>query len=351
MITLNVRYTLDAPEGIISPTGMREIITYMNSQKLTEGEWLALNPEAPRAFMPPLPFEWEWVWLTKTGEFKGRFPARVSNYLFKTYGLRCPASFLTEVGNIARRHTEDNPVYTFEFVNDFRNWHEGEFGDMGSCYYWERNEEVWGALANNGAWAVRFYNSADNGMARAWFVPLPNNLYVLFNGYGFAGNATLVVARVVATWLGVDYRKIYLSNNGHTGGLVWIDDGIGYVIGQAEYIAAFASYDLRWNVYETTCEGCGTWLYDDNSYYGADDYTYCEHCYYARFDRCERCGETVEREEITETLEGRYICQYCLERHYNECATCEGYTAHAIQIGDTLYCEGCAEKQTPPESE
>ena len=351
MIELNVRYTFEAPKGTISPSGIREINLFINRQRLNEGDWVGLNPSITRTWLPSLPEDWPYVWLVQTGQYRGTFPRRVSNWLYKEYGLKCPDSFVSELGNLARRHTEDNPAYHFEFMNDFSNWREGEFGDGGSCYYWSQNERVWEALASNGAWAVRFYQTDGRGLARAWFVPLPNDFYILFNGYGFVGNSTLIIARVIAAWLGAGYKKITLYNNGHSNGLVWIDDAIGYVIGSEVMISGIGYYDLRWDVPGFSCYNCGNEVHEDYTYTGIDDHLYCESCYGELFDRCEMCGDLHWREDITVTREDEYVCPYCLADDFTLCEDCWQYTRerNITVIDGQSYCPDCADDHKPPE--
>lgn len=344
MITLDERYTLEAPKGSISQRGMSEVITFINEQKIREGEWLALNPTFTYGYLPTLPIAWQWVWVVteKGSELVGNFPTRVRSYYFKQYGLKCPKKFIEQIGNLARQHTEESPLYRFEFVKRF-NQSAGEFGDGDSCYYYDR-VDAFSMLAENNAMMLRFYDADGNGMARAW-VAQEDDFYIVFNGYGFAGNATLTIASVMAQFLNVSYKRIWLRNEGTDSGTLWIDSGIGYAVGAVDVIESITSHDLGWyDPGHYVCDDCGRRVSDDEIYYGADDNHYCERCFSERFDYCSICGETHYRDDITYTQDHEYACRYCLDRSYMQCEHCQEWvrTEEVVEHKEVIYCPDCA---------
>jgi hypothetical protein len=347
MIELNVRYTLTTPPGTISSDGVEQIVRYINQQWLPAEDWQKLNPETTLRYLPSLPTDWQWVWVVtdKEADYVGNFPTRVRSFYYKRYGLKCPQSFLTQLGNLARRYSESTPVYHFDFVNRF-DWNDGDFGDAGSCFWADRSDALT-MLYDNGAWAVRFFDDNGDGYARAWFVNIGESLYVVFNGYGFPTDSTFIIARTIAQWLKLSFKRIDVSNNGVNEGTMWINGGTGYIIGVVETIDQYSDYDLDWEddgAY--ACYNCGTRLNEYDMYFGADDNTYCEHCYYDRFDSCEQCSNTHWREDIIHTGDSRYLCERCLDREsYQSCDNCgEWYPADTMQyVDDQLYCEGCRE--------
>jgi hypothetical protein len=250
MYELNKRYTVAAPAGTISPTGVQSVYDVIYAQNLMEDPWKALNPDYEGGrYLPVLPDDWDWVWnVTERKEYTGRFPRRARNYYFKTYKLKCPDKFIEQIGNAAREHSENRTQYSFEFV-DRLDWEEGDFGDDGSCF-WDDNQGARRMLEDNGAIAVRFYDpdKTDTGIARAWMYPMEaEGIYLLFNGYGFAGNPTLTIARVVSRFLGRRYKGIALTNNGYDEGTLWINGGWGYVIGRQSALSGLDHYDFRWS--------------------------------------------------------------------------------------------------------
>ncbi len=240
VLTLDQRFTLSMPEGTISDTGQELISALIASQKIREDAWKALNPDIDFHYLQPLPNDWNWVWVvTRKADFVGTFAKRVSKYYHVAQGLKCPAEFIQEIGNIARSHSSDAMSYDFEFVARI-DWEAGAFGDDGSCW-WGEYEEARSLLIDNGGRAVRFYRDGA-GIGRAWMAPYNETLYILFNGYGFVGDSTLVIARIVAEFLGLSYKRIELENHN---GLMFINNDTGYLIGPHDMIAPVDTHLLR----------------------------------------------------------------------------------------------------------
>lgn|GEM_PF-3116100 len=346
MIERDTLYTYSAPEGTISDFGIAEILRLLQRQNLRRDNWAALNPQNQRMFLPELPAEWSWQWVvTGRANYTGTFPKRIRKYYFKNFGLKMPEALLAELGNIARAHASEAVTYRFEFVDTF-DWEDGDFGDAGSCY-WGENSGARDMLADNDALAIRFYNEDGSGLARAWVAPIDTDLYIVFNGYGFPGHATLTIARVMAAHFGLAYRKIALSNDGTTSGLLWINGGAGYIVGTPDVADGFTDYDFNWpDHYSDYCYSCGTRIHGDDYYHGADDEMYCVDCYYNRFEDCYRCGSCEWREDVT-YVDDDPICPTCLRRHYTACASCDEYRPneilHTTEDGRQL-CANCYEE-------
>lgn len=343
MFTLYHRYAFEVQKNMISQSGIDLIQSFIMSQRLQEGEWKELNPENRNFFMRPLPDEWDWQWLVTEGDYVGKFPKRVRKYYHVAMGLKCPETFLVQIGNLARQHTEDRLVYSFEFVNRF-DWDDGDFGDSGSCY-WGSNSGAIEILYEQGAMAILFYNADGDGYARAWFVDLTDSegIYVVFNGYGFASSPTRTIARIVAAFFGLAYKKIWLSNFGMDNGLLWINGGIGYVIGESERIQGVDRFDFEWPG-GIVCYNCGTYIVADNSYTGADGYDYCEYCFYDSFDTCSWCGETHYRDAVY-WIDDELFCDDCRNRRCHRCAKCQEWhiTREMTEIKGRYYCDKCHE--------
>jgi hypothetical protein len=236
MFQLYTRYTLELPEGTISSTGIDLIGEFMESQNLEEGEWKAKNPNRSSRYLPDLPEAWDYTWLLQTGDFKGTFPKRVANYYRKEYSIKCPESFIRELGNLARQHSGEKSVYHFDFT-DTIDWEDGDFGDSGSCY-WGIYESNRHALQEGGGLAIRFFNEDGDGYARAWLVQY-GSVYIVFNGYGFYNNPTLQIARVFAAFLNANYQNVDFYSD------VYVNSDTAFVVGKVADFRDRYHYDLR----------------------------------------------------------------------------------------------------------
>lgn len=352
---LNQRISLTAPKGTIATAGIEAIMSLVAAQQPQQGEWKILNPDYPQWFLPRLPDDWQWVWTIQRGTYAGTMPKRVSSYYHKVHKLKCPPDFLREIGNIARQHSETNAAYNFEFVDHF-DWQAGDYGDGGSCF-WGSRESARDIMRENGGLAVRFYNPEGKGIARAWVQPIADDLHLVWNGYGFPGDATLTIARIVALHLNASYKRIEVRNNHVDSGVLYINGGRGFLIGAPDVLDRYNSYDFHRDTSDHECERCGHPLTDDDYYLTPDGEHYCEDCYYDNYDTCEFCSETRPREEITYLDSIRqYICEDCLDRHFIQCQECDGhFRPDDIEYHDDMpYCLSCynrLEVDKPDESE
>lgn len=343
MFEIGKRYTVDMPVGTITESGIREIALFIEKQKLNEGDWLERNPDNTRRYLNPLPENWNYQWvITGRGEYVGTFPKRVSKYYWQEYQLRCPNSFVAELGQIARRNSADNSSYIIDFT-DSLDWQAGDYGDSGSCL-WGSNEHGREIMQDNGVMAVRFYHSDGSGYGRAWLYQYSETkqLWIVWNGYGVNGS-TIAIARVLGQLWGVSYKKITLRNNGVSSGAVWINGDSGYVIGQADKLTDIRSFDLNFDV-PHSCENCGDELREDDRYFDPDGDTLCSDCFYDMCDYCAHCGETYWNDDLYVTEpHGEYVCEYCLDRHYTRCDRCELYhrDRHMTETKEGHFCEGC----------
>ena len=345
MIPLNQKIEFSLPDGTISDEGIRLIVQYIQTREVFSEEWKNLNPDTTLNYLPPLPDNWVWEWLVRgKGEYVGTFPKRASKYYWQEHKLKCPTSFVQELGNRAKQHSSEHKAYTFDFVSQF-NWGAGDFGDAHSCF-WTDRKAARKTLAENEGLAIRFFEG-DKGYARAWIMPIGDNRYVLFNGYGHAGNPTLICARVMATWLGLGYKRIGLSNYGSTGGTMFINGQIGYVIGTAEQTGEIDEYDLQLDCEDCiTCENCEDDISEDDTYFAPNGETYCRDCFYDIYDYCAHCDETYYRDDMSYVDGVGDVCERCLDRRYSYCERCGEYHAHedVIEVEGETYCDHCAER-------
>lgn len=348
MIEFNKRFQLTTPAGMISETGISEINQLIAAQRLDQDEWKALNPSITALFLPILPFDWQWVWIVSKGIYAGTMAKRVASYYYKQFSIKSPTSFIEQIGNLARQHTSDGVSYDFDFTNAL-DWEDGDFGDAGSCY-WGDHAAARDMLISDGAFAIRFYSTGDEGIGRAWIVDriAANGFYVVYNGYGISDSATLTAARVMSLFLSLTYKRVVLRNNDHTSGMLWINGGVGYLVGSIEVIADVTWFDLQIEDM-LACHNCGQPLTDDQAYRGPDDENYCDDCFYEYFDTCYECDDYHHREDLT-YIEGldRDVCHWCLTQYYITCAECgediHRNDSYEIEDKDGRYCEDCRDR-------
>lgn len=64
-----------------------------------------------------------------------------------------------------------------------------------------------------------------------------------------------------------------------------------------------------------SCEECGIGLTEDEVFYGADDTTYCETCFYEHHDYCSECGKIIYYEvKITYPADELQTCAECFPK-------------------------------------
>lgn len=314
----NTLYTFNSPD-VITDTGVRKIQSIITSVR--EGEWLG-----GRKYMPALPLNFEYVWVNKNG----KFTKRMAKYYKTQHGIKLPEDFLSEIGNIARQYSLSGVTYNFQIVDSI-DWEDGDFGDGGSCYWGDHASAKDMIIENNGL-AICFFDEGGDGMGRAWLFNA-GEFWIIWNGYGFAGNPTRTIASVFAQWQGLGYTKIRLTNDGTDTGMLYINSGIGYAIGNDVQISY---YDFGWESYNS-CYRCGDVLTQDDTYVGTDDMQYCQNCFYEYFDYCQNCNDVHDMEDMIYIDESdEYLCQHCTDRHYTCCPKC--YQYHS---GST--CPNCTE--------
>lgn len=299
---------------------------------------------------PSLPDDWEWQWkVNGKGEYVGTFPKRVAKYFYQQHKTKLSAEQLGVLGSKVAEHCERNALYEFDFTQCF-DWDAGDFGDDGSCF-WSCRTGAKEMLRENGAFAVRFYDSEDKGYARAWVVPINGNV-VVFNGYGLE---SLQIARILSQNWGAYYKKTELSNNGSACGVLWINGRTGYVIGSQEDIDELGPLELGFTeMNNCRCENCGSSI-DEGESYTANEETYCECCHDDLFFYCDDCDEDRHNDDYNE-INSRAVCDSCLSDNYTVCDDCNEYThdnditrgpddkhrCEDCHLEATQYCEACS---------
>lgn len=314
-------------------------------------------------------------------------------HLFYCFKCDPDSQFLARLGDLLNDITLTKSIYVFSFRDDF-NWHAGDFGDGGSCWFSDRREarDVWGG---EGGLSVNFYKVHEldmtdkpeilpetvdyynnkAGFARAWIMPeYPfNDSLVLINGYskrnpdlpaGKTNDYTAFISQLLSTFLGLQRKRIGFRSDPSNDGdeLIYVNGdnegsnipgwgarGKGYLLApQASIEKSESGYTKRFDVSHTryyhndngySCAGCdNTFDIDDlNSVNG--DY-YCDQCYNDQFFHCDYCGGHGENDD---SYIVRVKSRYSFQPKYIDqqwCASCgECFATYCEDEGEYWHSE------------
>jgi len=280
------------------------------------------------------------AWTTRAG----KFPKRVQKYL-RRKGIKAAPEIVSEIGNIASRHVAQQSTYHVDFTQTI-DWRAGQFGDGGSCY-WGTNAGARDMLAENGAYAIRFYDDDERGIGRAWLAPYGNS-WIMFNSYGLD---LFTVARVMSHAFGWTYQRIRLENQGTATGVLYINSGRGIAIGPGiDDVCDNDCVDLEWQETGERCENCGCDCTDDYDMSPNGERLCCD-CFSEAYSSCGYCGEACCHEDI-HNCDDDWYCESCAERKgFSACHSCAEWsqTVHECTDGEHR-CDDCITDWSPCDS-
>lgn len=270
-------------------------------------------------------------------------------------GYKISADQKNLIGNIVNGHITDIDSYEFDFTDHF-NWHAGDFGDSGSCF-WGAHSGAREMMQDNDFLAVRFYNKFGGGFARAWVCIVNDDSAIVFNGYGLE---TKQIAQILGQYTDKPIKEVRLENEGQDNGTLWINSN-GYAIGDFPH----SSYDFDIDDEGSySCEYCGDRINEDNMRH-TDYAILCESCYDDNYFYCEQC-ETDHSTDDTEAVEIQIYSKYsksfysatvcpekAQEHGYYQCESCEGWSEETRNTDDDKYnyCPDCAKENNYHECE
>lgn len=331
------RHIFTMADGFVERTGQLAILELMydHCQRFRECEWT-------------LPLDWDWhCRVGGKGEFVGTLPKRIAKLAHQN-GSKLSDSLLSQIGSAMASYSGKSTEYDLEIVRytDNTDWHSGDFGDEGSCY-WGGNSAARASMKEDKCYALRYYQYG-HGMGRAWIKDM-GGYHVLWNSYGVDVQRS---ARVLSTLLGLSYRKVSLSNFRATTGTVWINGGSGYAIGAQDTIGELDRVDLEIDIVESDdntsrCSDCGDYCDIDS---GADvnGSFVCESCL-ENYCSCERCGDYQNNDDIVR-VDDSYYCEYCAERIATKCDDCGEWSKNTTEVDGDSICESCLENYSFCES-
>lgn len=313
--------TLNIPQGEITVTGINLIREY-------------LAEAYPQVECPPFGdntvFQWKWL-----DPKEGTLPKRMAKWLKKRLRANADQQVIAHVGNLARQNSDDTQAYYFR-IWDKVDWDADQFGKVGGGCWWgvgggsrdygkpENNSYADKFIKNDGL-AIQFFRndsySYTNGIGRLWlYVEQDARFAATFNGYWENEGATLRLTRVLASYLGLSYKKCAsLSSNVS----FYINDSIGYFIGEEQalnFLHKNASYTIPKKVVYKPCSRC-TIPFNETLL----NEEMCTPCYNASRKRCPHCqarrdSSTFKQVRTNSGLED--WCANCTEHYADACEGC-----------------------------
>lgn len=373
-IVYGPKFEVSVPDGELSDEGLQEILELVGNSIRTQ----------PDQIMKDLPEDWSWAWKVAHGTYAGTLSKRLQSFVFKKYTDKLSDQVVTAIGNLANQHTLNGRDFIFDFDNTL-DWHAGDYGDKGSCF-WGEKVYVLPTFRHFGGFAMRIYLKQERteeykGVGRALIYPYlkvghgyqpqrwtePDALLV-FNGYGkeaanygmsnsgqhYGQMQMLDYARLLAMFLGVSYQRARLSINGSTRDPLYVNnEGSVTVVGPVDEIKPwkvkgpvghkiYHVFDVKWpqdemNRFIRPCVNCGKIGIGDGVQIaglrklvlGPDGRLYCEDCLNKIFVPCYGgCGTRLNSKE----------------NRYQVIAHSLNHVAGATNRGYMYYCDVCRPK-------
>ena len=164
---------------------------------------------------------------------------------------------------------------------------------------------------------------------------------------------------MLGVFFGTDYKKIYFTNRSSWSNKLYINNGIGYAIGNWSALTAVGQVDLDWspycgnNYYEAddynTCDHCGCEIDEDDTYYSeGGNGPFCQECYDDYYFRCANCNDEYRLDDRWITNNDEWYCSDCYAEHFISCERCENSMSRDdgdyITLNECAYCMNCAEQ-------
>lgn len=228
------------------------------------------------------------IWSWKTKQNSTVFTKRLSQWLSSNYKINLDEGLKTEIGNIMTRTTKLGNKFKICYLDFDKTigWEQGDFGDHGSCFWTNRKrKDVRSFLRRDPRiYALRLfkpysilnpamakYLKVDSnhplyesnsktfymqGYARCWIL-LDNHegtpFSIIFNGYGLPLHEIGILLQVFlqTNQNEIRHKSIQLTDKGHTGGNLFIGNGLGdnhagrgILMAPAHVLSKIAVYDI-----------------------------------------------------------------------------------------------------------
>ena len=243
----------------------------------------------------------------------------------------------------------------YRITNDIQNVLEDPnrdsgYGNPGSCWFagreYSRSPRILEASDGAGILVGTAEPvNVDNGIGRCWLVNGRDGL-VIFNPYieidgvnrdksrAFGFFTELLVKIVGYVNVGFNkyvkpgdppeaepchFEKVYFNGLPRHG--LYINDNRGEIFSPAENPRPGDCFEEDDGDYYTS-DNCGCVIDENEVYYSPNGEPLCEDCYDEYCTTCERCGDTIWRDDAYCDEYGTY-CEYCYDRTHTTCDRCE----------------------------
>jgi len=213
-------------------------------------------------------------WRAKTT--KGALTKRIKSYTYRKHKVKLSPIILEKIGSIAASKTTATKEYALDITKEF-NWKAGDFGDSGSCFFGGRTGIRIDMMDDGRYEALRFfvkdilgkkqgvnkYYDSYAGIGRSWIwktriqetinenKAILSDVYVVFNGYG---PDTRWQASFLSAYLKLPMKRINVHNKGNVTGGLYVNNGIGYILGDATVIKKVTNLDFGLDVHHCSLQ-------------------------------------------------------------------------------------------------
>lgn len=230
---------------------------------------------------------------------EGKMTKRLAAYLHDHYNFDLSQGWISAIGNFLSAEAPTGKFY-YDITNKL-NWSRGDFGDHDSCFMGGRIN-VLRTIEDEGGFAMRYWREdKKEGTGRAWLMPGPEGLPIMFNAYG--PSLRQFTARLQIILPGVPVTMIKLMNKQTPSGDLYINCGMGALIGmEAPDFSIEHDFEVETNVKRRLrCQDCQERCGADGSYVHKPDEN-GEWNSMATHYVCRRCVQNYSRDDYWREL-------------------------------------------------
>lgn len=288
------------------------------------------------------------VWMVEKGKYSGTWSKRYNSMVWQKFGCRPPEPMVAKLGDILSKFANCEQSHIVDITN-VCDWTPGDFGESATSCWWHDYNRARLGLFRDGGMAMRFYNERKNGIGRCWIYPAKkSNMLYLFNAYHKKNLSLYNMACLLATHLGVSYKRCNLHASG-----AYINSEAGFCVAPVDVLDTHRTkledcVELNFvsssqDDDEQTCTNCGRTYPAGDDWYAYNGEPICMRCYDNNYFTCNNCDNMFPIGEHYEA-HGDYYCQDCFDEEFVACTNC----GEAVRIDDATeyegdaYCEDCA---------